>query len=169
MIVNNMGKTETTILIEKKLIKRFLQTSTRFALEVPIGKGIADCVTADISYQKHHIPIITCWEIKTSWSDFKSKNGHNFVGDKNYYVLQEELYQLIREKQKNEFFSAFGDCGVYVLTKRGALKLVVEDRTYRTKLTIDCKFGVLDNILIKWESGTMYRELKSHNIKMRNQ
>lgn len=27
-----------------------------------------------------------CYEIKSSVDDFKSKNGHNFLGDFNYYV-----------------------------------------------------------------------------------
>lgn len=28
-----------------------------------------------------------CFEIKSSAEDFKSKNGHNFIGDYNYYVM----------------------------------------------------------------------------------
>lgn len=39
-----------------------------------------------------------CYEVKSSVEDFHSKNGHNFLGDFNYYVMQEEVY----EKVKNE-------------------------------------------------------------------
>lgn len=39
-----------------------------------------------------------CYEIKSSVEDFHSKNGHNFLGDYNYYVMPEEVY----EKVKNE-------------------------------------------------------------------
>lgn len=39
-----------------------------------------------------------CYEIKSSTEDFRSKNGHNFIGDYNYYVMPEDVY----EKVKNE-------------------------------------------------------------------
>lgn len=35
--------------------------------------------------------LISCFEIKVSKSDFKSTNGHNFVGNLNYYVMPNEL------------------------------------------------------------------------------
>lgn len=39
-----------------------------------------------------------CYEVKSSVEDFQSKNGHNFIGDFNYYVMPEEVF----EKVKNE-------------------------------------------------------------------
>lgn len=39
-----------------------------------------------------------CYEVKSSVEDFRSKNGHNFVGDYNYYVMPEEVYQQIRNE-----------------------------------------------------------------------
>lgn len=51
-----------------------------------------------------------CYEVKSSVEDFKSKNGHNFIGDFNYYVMSEEVY----EKVKNEISYAIG---VYVPEK----------------------------------------------------
>lgn len=39
-----------------------------------------------------------CYEVKSSVEDFRSKNGHNFIGDYNYYVMPEEVF----EKVKNE-------------------------------------------------------------------
>ena len=39
-----------------------------------------------------------CYEVKSSVEDFYSKNGHNFIGDFNYYVMPEEVF----EKVKNE-------------------------------------------------------------------
>lgn len=35
--------------------------------------------------------LITCYECKISVSDFKSKNGHNFHGNKNYYVVPKDI------------------------------------------------------------------------------
>lgn len=39
-----------------------------------------------------------CYEVKSSVEDFHSKNGHNFLGDYNYYVMPEGVF----EKVKNE-------------------------------------------------------------------
>ena len=36
-----------------------------------------------------------CYEVKSSVEDFKSKNGHNFIGDYNYYVMPEEVYATV--------------------------------------------------------------------------
>lgn len=38
-----------------------------------------------------------CYEIKSSAADFHSKNGHNFIGDLNYYVMPEEVFLTVRE------------------------------------------------------------------------
>lgn len=39
--------------------------------------------------------MITCFEVKISLSDFKSKNGHNFFGNENYYCVPKELVKDI--------------------------------------------------------------------------
>ena len=36
-----------------------------------------------------------CYEVKSSVEDFHSKNGHNFIGDYNYYVMPSEVYQKV--------------------------------------------------------------------------
>lgn len=36
-----------------------------------------------------------CYEVKSSVEDFTSKNGHNFLGDFNYYVMPEEVYAAV--------------------------------------------------------------------------
>ena len=40
--------------------------------------------------------LITCYECKISLSDFKSPNGHNFHGNKNYYVVPKPLVEKIK-------------------------------------------------------------------------
>ena len=37
-----------------------------------------------------------CYEIKSSVEDFHSQNGHNFLGDYNYYVMPEEVYEQVK-------------------------------------------------------------------------
>lgn len=39
-----------------------------------------------------------CYEIKSSVEDFHSKNGHNFIGDLNYYVMPENVYDAIKNE-----------------------------------------------------------------------
>ncbi len=36
-----------------------------------------------------------CFEVKSSVEDYHSKNGHNFIGDFNYYVMPQEVYEQI--------------------------------------------------------------------------
>ena len=39
-----------------------------------------------------------CYEVKSSVEDFRSKNGHNFIGDFNYYVMPEEVYEQVKKE-----------------------------------------------------------------------
>lgn len=39
-----------------------------------------------------------CYEVKSSVDDFHSKNGHNFIGDFNYYVMTEDVYESVRNE-----------------------------------------------------------------------
>ncbi|MBS5195916.1 MAG: hypothetical protein KHY93_01990 [Clostridiales bacterium] len=39
-----------------------------------------------------------CYEVKSSIEDFNSKNGHNFIGDFNYYVMPEDVYEKVKNK-----------------------------------------------------------------------
>lgn len=41
--------------------------------------------------------LITCYEMKITKSDFKSKHGHNFVGNHNFYVMPKELYPKVKD------------------------------------------------------------------------
>lgn len=46
--------------------------------------------------------LVTCFECKITVSDFKSKNGHNFHGNKNYYVVPIEIYPKIKGLVPND-------------------------------------------------------------------
>lgn len=39
-----------------------------------------------------------CYEVKSSVEDFRSKNGHNFLGDYNYYVMPEEVFEKVKNQ-----------------------------------------------------------------------
>ena len=36
-----------------------------------------------------------CYEVKSSVEDFHSKNGHNMIGDLNYYVMPKEVFEEV--------------------------------------------------------------------------
>lgn len=61
----------------------------------------------------------TCFEIKISKSDFKSKHGHNFVGNYNYYVAPKELYSQIETLVPENI-------GVILYSGHGALRIKKE-------------------------------------------
>ena len=39
-----------------------------------------------------------CYEVKSSVEDFHSKNGHNFIGDYNYYVMPEDVFEKVKSE-----------------------------------------------------------------------
>lgn len=39
-----------------------------------------------------------CYEVKSSVEDFRSKNGHNFLGDFNYYIMPSEVYEKVKSE-----------------------------------------------------------------------
>lgn len=60
-----------------------------------------------------------CYEVKSSVEDFHSKNGHNFIGDYNYYVMPHDVY----EKIKNEIPWSVGVFTSTMEQHQGELKL----------------------------------------------
>ena len=38
-----------------------------------------------------------CFEVKSCVDDFKSKNGHNFIGDFNYYVMPLSVFEEVKD------------------------------------------------------------------------
>ena len=50
-------------------------------------------------HRVHEIEMMcTCYEVKISYPDFHSKNGHNFHGNENYYVVPAELAPKIKDE-----------------------------------------------------------------------
>lgn len=81
-----------------------------------------------------------CYEIKSSVEDFKSKNGHNFIGDLNYYVMLEDVYEAV--KSNIPYF-------VGVLIPSGYGGLVYEKRARRRDRTRP----VSEMLMMMWRSS----------------
>lgn len=144
-----MAKTELTVTLEKEIQKTTFKNMGVFGcLEVTIGwfgNRRVDFMTMDSK------EIFRCYELKISKSDFHSKNGHNFVGHFNYYVMPIELYDEVKEKIHKEI-------GVYTWNGR-CLTL-----TKRPKKNMEVEIDILKNSLIR----SLYRETqkikKSENV-----
>lgn len=58
-----------------------------------------------------------CYEVKSSVEEFNSKNGHNFIGDFNYYVMPAEVFEKVKNRIPHKI-------GVLAYSKNGGLKSV---------------------------------------------
>lgn len=68
-----------------------------------------------------------CFEVKSSVDDFHSKNGHNFIGDFNYYVMPEDVYNAVEAE------IPYG-IGVYIpTTKMNELRVIRYARRNRIR------------------------------------
>lgn len=103
----------------------------------------------------------TCYEIKVSKEDLYSKNGHNFVGDRNYYVVPANLKKVAKQKVKNT------DIGVMVYNNNEKIEIPVEaKKKFNTRKT---KYFLLLTLskAIKRENEKLKQQLeetkKQHN------
>lgn len=85
-----------------------------------------------------------CFEIKSCVDDFHSKNGHNFIGDLNYYVMPQDVYDAVR--QEIGYY-----VGVYVPDDSGGLKCVKCARRH------DRAYSVLETLFMMFRSANRDR------------
>lgn len=101
--MNRPGITKRLSELTERLINPNNDSRTYWAREVTFDYATSSRVRVD--YMKFE-PLNTtisgiekgdfyCYEIKSSAEDFHSKNGHNFIGDYNYYVMPSEVYQKV--------------------------------------------------------------------------
>lgn len=99
-----MGKSDITKKIESDFIKSERRRQLRYcSQEVSIDfKQYNYSRFVDILVYDGIDDIFIPHEIKISKSDFNSKSGHNFVGDKNYYIVPTELVDYAKEKVRGD-------------------------------------------------------------------
>lgn len=99
-------------------------------------------------YQRHIHEIdmlITCFEVKISVSDFKSKNGHNFHGNKNYYVVASSIYKDIESLVPK-------DIGIIVYNEKSGIMRTKKECVFRN-VDDSTKSRLLYDALKKWCDG----------------
>lgn len=77
-----------------------------WAKEVTFDYGTENAVRVDyMRYQPANNSVsgiekgdFYCYEVKSSVDDFLSKNGHNMIGDLNYYVMPEAVFTKVKDK-----------------------------------------------------------------------
>ena len=119
---------------------------------------LGECKVAGCTYPNEHCTgcfwhsrsydigmLITCYECKITLQDFKSPNGHNFHGNKNYYVVPKDLVKKIEPlvPQGIGIIAYYPDSDKFRTVKESDFQEVSEE--IKTKL--------LYNALGKWCSG----------------
>lgn len=115
-----MNRPETTKILSEHLERHIKAYDTRvyWAKEVTFDYGTAHAGRVDYMRYKPKNNTISgiekgdfyCYEIKSSIEDFRSKNGHNFIGDFNYYVMPKEVYDEV-EKEIPYYVGVYVPCG----------------------------------------------------------
>ena len=127
-----MGRPETTMNLSKaleKLIDPHNDPRIYWAKEVTFNYATNEAIRVDymrFSTINNSVSGIEkgdfyCYEIKSSVADFQSKNGHNFIGDFNYYVMPEDVAESV--KGQIPF-----DVGILVPDSCGGLRMLKKAR-----------------------------------------
>ena len=89
--------------------------------------------------------LITCYECKITLQDFKSEHGHNFHGNKNYYVVPRDLVDKIKDLVPN-------DIGIIAYFEKTNRFRIIKEAVFK-EVEKDVKIQLLYNALGKWCSG----------------
>lgn len=128
-------KTAETLELEELIYGATRKLGVFGCFEVTIGFG----GTERVDYLTYDTKgIWRCYEIKISVGDFRSKNANTFVGNFNYYVMTQELYDKVHDEIP-------GGIGVYV-----GKRLIVKPK--RQDLAVD------ERVLFESMTRSLYRE-----------
>lgn len=98
--------------------------------------------------------MITCFEVKITYNDFKSDNGHNFHGNENYYCVPKELASKI----VNEVPDHVGILSYWESDKGYGLRLYKPAKWQ--DVDNEKKVMLLYNAMKKWCDGAVFPDKK---------
>lgn len=106
--------------IKQKLYKHLAKQSFHPCHEVEIPCEHSYGILGRCDTVLYHKPsgrkaIFRFYEIKISVSDFHSKNGHNFYGNYNYYVLPQEIYDKVKHEIPKNIGCLIADNGFHCI------------------------------------------------------
>lgn len=149
---NNIGKTELTLELERKIWSATHKQGVFGCFEVTIGwfgKERVDYITYDTN------GIWRCYEIKISKSDFHSKAHNTFIGNFNYYVVTKELYEQVKDEIPKHIGVYIGE---YLEKRPKKQELKVDEQILKDSL-IRCLYREAEKI-IKSDNPTIVENLK---------
>lgn len=124
-----MNRPETTKMLSEHLERHIKAYDTRvyWEREVTFDYGTTHAGRVDYMRYKPKNNTISgiekgdfyCYEIKSSVEDFRSKNGHNFIGDFNYYVMPREVFDEV-QKEIPHYVGVYIPCGLELETAKTA-------------------------------------------------
>lgn len=121
-----MSKTLQTLLLEKQLYSTVIKRGVFGTFEVTLGwygKERVDFMTYDCK------DVFRCYEIKVSVADFHSSAKKSFVGNYNYYVMTNDLWEKVSDEIP-------ADIGVYVSPADDSSYYDIDGRVYYRDLTL---------------------------------
>ena len=113
------------------------------------GKGFQNEACAGCVFRRavYNMGILTtCFEVKITVSDFKSENGHNFHGNRNYYAVPVDIYDKVKDLVPPEI-------GIIVFYPESAHMAVKRECEHR-EITTETLSWLLYDALKKWVEGT---------------
>ncbi len=141
-----MSKSELTLEIENQALKQFSKMGVFMCPECSFERAWIKDMPANVSLKEFHtnprymqvegkhirteiVDILelnsqkgwVCYEIKITKSDFHSKAIKSFVGNYNYYLMPDELYEQIRNEIPKEI-GVYSYNGKYLYLKKKARK-----------------------------------------------
>ncbi len=103
-------------------------------LKIPKGSRRKKCDQTSCKFNKtepveeHHM-LITAMEIKVTLNDFKSKNGHNFIGNVNYYVIPDCLLTDIKDLVAEDIgIITYGNKQLIEVKQSKYVELILKDK-----------------------------------------
>lgn len=144
-----MGKTDLTKQLENRLWQDTIKRGVFGCLEVTIGwygNQRVDYMTYDCK------DVFRCYEVKISKSDFHSKATLSFVGNYNYFVMPQSLYEEVKDEIPNGI-------GVLVADSNVNYPLKIVKRARKQQLKIDEQ--ILKNSMIRSLSREVDKQFKS--------
>lgn len=189
-----MSKSELTLEIENQALKQFSKMGVFMCPECSFERAWIKDMPANVSLKEFHsnpkymqvegkhirteiVDILElnsqkgwcCYEIKISKSDFHSKAIKSFVGDYNYYLMPDELYEQIKNEIPKEI-------GVYVYNGK---YLYLKKKARKQKLIdgIDSQlyYGMVRGLNREREKQRdkikyfYYNQLQDYKIKLHNE
>lgn len=144
----------------KSYCKRFVSNCLSELDKIILRDGVGECKIKGEQYPNKNCSgcvwyshvyeldmMTTCFEVKISVSDFKSKNGHNFYGNKNYYAVDSRIYKEIESLVPE-------DIGILVYYESSGQMRCKRESKFK-EISNEDKIILLYNAMKKWCDGKM--------------